>query len=422
MSRRPGSCPCLSRCAVALAAVLATGCASRLATPPRSDLGSGPYVELLFDDLVRSSYATQADADRQFPPPTNQRPCCAFGYDLRLGVGSIPIPGVRVSNLLDADAVWGHDYDPELVSGESLANGFATQEVNGQVFTCRGGFIDVAHVRDYADWTTFLTLAIEDLLDSGGVIPLPDEAGQRFVYVTLAPTAMLENHSRRELALALAQWLAFQLSIWHETATWYGWSYWSAFPELASAFSPEDFYSNALGIRIAAAILRDGADLTREQYQRSMDEAIAEVLERLEPLPREVARLAADAVDGYWWDSSQTVTHRDFVRRRNFDSGPLLVPWLVPRGRQSTALQQALRSTCRRGSATVPLAVSDTFAATDIRRLIRLDIRIDPALAAHLPERAAGKAWISQDDFGPLVAAARAENRSLFGDTADRPN
>ena len=60
-------------------------------------------------------------------------------------------------------------------------------------------------------------------------------------------------HGRRAVAVPLAQWIAFQLSTWHEIATWFGWSALSIFPEEASAFSPEDLYSNLLGIRIAGA-------------------------------------------------------------------------------------------------------------------------------------------------------------------------
>ncbi len=38
---------------------------------------------------------------------------------------------------------------------------------------------------------------------------------------------------------AVGEWIAFQLGVWHEIATWYGWASVRGFSEKASAFSPE---------------------------------------------------------------------------------------------------------------------------------------------------------------------------------------
>ena len=94
------------------------------------------------------------------------------------------------------------------------------------------------------------------MVEHGGRIELPDEGGLRVVYVVAADPAVLEGVGRTEYAIRLAEWLAFELSIWHEIATWFGWSALSGFPELASAFSPEDLYSNLLGTRLAGQALR----------------------------------------------------------------------------------------------------------------------------------------------------------------------
>ena len=50
----------------------------------------------------------------------------------------------------------------------------------------------------------------------------------------------LRRHDPVSLTMAIARRLAFQLSIWHEIATWYGWSAVPGYPEKLSAFSPED--------------------------------------------------------------------------------------------------------------------------------------------------------------------------------------
>ena len=77
---------------------------------------------------------------------------------------------------------------------------------------------------------------------------------------------LLRQYTRREIATPLRQWLAWQLSVWHEIATWYGWSHVSAFPEIASAFSPEDFYSNLLGIWLMGALVHERAAISEDSY------------------------------------------------------------------------------------------------------------------------------------------------------------
>jgi hypothetical protein len=43
--------------------------------------------------------------------------------------------------------------------------------------------------------------------------------------------------------------------VWREIATWYGWSALTLFPEEASAFSPEDLYSNLPDIKLAGSFV-----------------------------------------------------------------------------------------------------------------------------------------------------------------------
>jgi Protein of unknown function (DUF4056) len=45
---------------------------------------------------------------------------------------------------------------------------------------------------------------------------------------------------------------------WHEIAIWYGWANVPMFSERPSAFSPEDMYSNLLGIRIVGLLSLGG--------------------------------------------------------------------------------------------------------------------------------------------------------------------
>jgi hypothetical protein len=131
----------------------------------------------------------------------------------------------------------------------------------------------------------------------------------------------IERHGGMKISVALAQWLAYQLSIWHEIATWYGFASLAEWPEKISASSPEDLYSNQLGVRIAGAIvLADGARSDTE-YNLNMDAWIAQVLKRRRVVSLADARGAADLLNGGWWDSQRRIPELVACK----DAGPPLV-------------------------------------------------------------------------------------------------
>ena len=92
-------------------------------------------------------------------PPVSIRPCCAFGMDLTAKLGEVPVPGYKNGNVLSADEVGPHTYDSGLTG---------VAENNGLVYTCRGGFIDTAHIRDNGDRTLYLAMEIARQLPAGG--------------------------------------------------------------------------------------------------------------------------------------------------------------------------------------------------------------------------------------------------------------
>ncbi len=87
------------------------------------------------------------------------RPCCAFGAGLKVAMGPVPgPPGFKVANITGVDELGPHNYDNPVAAIEPRDIGTrpVINERNGLIYTCHGGFIDTAHVRDYADWTLFL--------------------------------------------------------------------------------------------------------------------------------------------------------------------------------------------------------------------------------------------------------------------------
>jgi hypothetical protein len=232
---------------VAAAVVLASGCSVAVRwlapeTPTRRDAG----ILLSEESTAALSHRLRPTGIPDIPVRKHLRPCCAFGYELRARLAFLPILGYRLENLKTIDEIGPHHYDSGVVTVGS-DGGLVSDERNGLVFTCRGGFIDTAHVRDYADWTIYFASKLFEQLPYGTTIELPNEAGKRRVVLERIDPEFLRGHDPVSLTMAIAQWLAFQLSIWHEIATWYGWAAIPGYPEKLSAFSPEDLYSNVLG-------------------------------------------------------------------------------------------------------------------------------------------------------------------------------
>ncbi|MCG8590303.1 MAG: DUF4056 domain-containing protein [Proteobacteria bacterium] len=408
----------------ARAAVLLLFCALATAcsTPPRWRAEDKPteadVAHLLgaeqSEGLSRHLRASEVPA---IPVRTRFRPCCAFGSDLRVRLGSMPIPGYFVGNVLGPGDVRGHSYDSGVIrvgpSGD--ASGLVHREPNGLVYTCRGGFIDTAHVRDVADWTIYIATQIASQLERGAVIELPDEGGARRIVLASVEPELLAQLGRRQVSLPLAQWAAFQMSVWHEIATWYGWSTVDAFPETASAFSPEDLYSNLLGARIAAAIASSRTARSEFLYNRSVDEWLAKSLAHLGAVPAPLGREALEAVDGLWWDSSRRLPDKSLVLRRNFDIGDPVAPWLVPPERMSPAL----RAAC--GPAPEPVAIRNPplVGKSQCGELIRVEIEAEDGILAN--PAFAGESVISSRDFETVVREIAQQNRREFGPGSDRP-
>jgi hypothetical protein len=143
----------------------------------------------------------------EVPVRKRLRPCCAFGSELRARLGPIPIPGFSVLNVRDAEDLGPHTYDSGLLQlGYEGRPGMRVDpERNGLVYTCRGGFIDTAHVRDYVDWTLFLASRLGRHLATGVVLDLPAEGGARRVILRPVDAELIDELGTRRLTLWLAE-------------------------------------------------------------------------------------------------------------------------------------------------------------------------------------------------------------------------
>jgi len=237
----------------------------------------------------------------------------------RLGSYATSTPG---TNFLDLNSLGDHKYYGGLF------------EKNGIVYTCRGGHIDIAHLRIAADYTRYLYNRTKKCLlktDRQFSFKLNVEPSRYYIQLTYPenwedlPDPQKEQIAE-EIALEMGQYLTFIMVTWHEVLTFFGYKSMAFLPEFSSAFSWEDNYSNLLGIRLAAAAIRDNP----QNYETAMTAGINAQMEHLGILPASEARAAAESMRGVWFEGNIFVTMKV---RRNMDIGlddgqitPLLVP------------------------------------------------------------------------------------------------
>jgi len=354
--------------------------------------------------------------------PQSLRPCCAFGTGLTVKVGTVPIPGVELGNIVGLDDLGPHVYDNGFLSINAADNrALVDNEQNGLIYSCRGGFIDIAHVRDNADLMIFMLTAIGRGMDGGADISVPDQGGRITVRVNPLGEESVRRYGRERLAMAITEWVIFELSIWHEIATWYGYSSIEQWPEKISAFSPEDLYSNLVGIKISAGIMNNNRAGDETDYNRSMDAWIKRALQRLEAVSKDESIEVMNLVDGLWWDSSRRIPDWTLTRRRHMEIGTTVTPWLFSNATGLDADDAADFEACDDAGPPLVLRNPDGFEGHRFADHITVEIDLNDKLAAVFPLQNPPSRIVTQADFPAVVEVIRAANAEEFGVGADQP-
>jgi len=314
-----------------------------------------PYV------FTASEFAT--------PPSRIIRVCCSFGSDLQLW----GIPGVKVTDIISADNLGKHHY----LGSDS--------EGNGIIYTRRGGFIDLAHLRDQADWTAYLYSHVLQSRKTGKIIlDLGHEGGKKTLSLTIPPDIDSVD------ALRISGRIAYDLSVWHEIATWFGASYLPMVPERYSSFSIEDIYSNLLGVTLGIEALK-----SELPYQQAMTLYIAEMLKELGAVSTEADTYAAmESVHNLWWTREKKLPSRKILLAHELKPYYTMRPWLIPQqivaGKQEYTLQ-------------VPQFTSKGEILSDFYEL-RFELNYKFPFRKMFPHRTAR--YITQNDFEILLNLA----------------
>ncbi len=240
------------------------------------------------------------------PPPRIIRVCCGFGAD----IGYAGVPFAKRNDITSIQVIGAHKY----MEGRD--------ENNGIVYTHRGGFLDLGHLRDCADWTAYIYNLIQASKEDSTFanIRLGFEGGVKTLHLDV-PKDICDDE-----AANLAAKIAYDISVWHEISTWFGAAYVPLLPERYSSFSPEDIYSNLLGTHLAVQSI-----LSDMEYDDAMTFYLDKMLKELEVVPTwDDTFNAFLTVNKLWYDGSKRFPNKNVTIKRFLDGGTQLSPWLIP--------------------------------------------------------------------------------------------
>jgi hypothetical protein len=332
---------------------------------------------ILFISILLISFSSLAkppslnNKQKRTHPPRVTRTCCAFGTNLKIA----GIPFAHMNTAIEFTQIGTHKY----LGGK--------EEGNGILYTSKGGFIDLGHLREWADWTAFLYLHIKDSLVSINAFKsLGIEGGKRLL--ALSNTSELIENDR----LLLAGRIAFELSHWHEIATGCGVSAVPFMSEKFSSFSPEDMYSNILGINLAIKAI-----LSELTFDKAMTQLLNKELMDLGVVPSiEETYEALDQVENIWWSNEFSVPNKKIMLKRSYLESSCVEPWLIPLGSDTIQVAELEAPTC-------------TVDGIDFSQYFTLNIKANRKIPIRkaLPDHR-GKT-ISQLDFDLLIQYIRVD-------------
>lgn len=251
-----------------------------------------------------------------------------FSNRPRNRIGSLPFPGFltryRPVETPEPDSLGQHQY-----THVRFLHGKNGPEVGyGTLYTCRAGFLDLAHLRTTVDWTWYARRRIRASLLHGEWslrVNGPDLTWWDLEFDQPEAWSAMTEHDRTawidQVSLRTGQRLAYLIQTWHEIVTWHGHRSTIIIPEEVSAFTYDDVMAHVVGICVAERAIRSDID----DYEDAVTAALAEELGELEVVDSEAVRRATELVHADWWAGRMS--------RRQLDAGlddGQVVPWLVP--------------------------------------------------------------------------------------------
>jgi hypothetical protein len=227
-------------------------------------------------------------------------------------------PRVRIGSVV-TPLIWTKYVECNQLGKHGYKSGI--YEENGIIYTCRAGHIDIAHVRNNADWTAHLSAVVYDNLRRNNTSFDFRVEGDSVYHVELKYPDNWEKYSpvikyrtMKDVSIGLGQYFTYIASIWHEMITWFGYKSRGIYSEFHSAFSWEDTFSNVLGSSLGMQAVLDNL----HSYDEAVTILLNRQIEELDPQSPDTAREVTQQLEGQWITSHIISVE---MRKRNFDVG-----------------------------------------------------------------------------------------------------
>jgi hypothetical protein len=274
----------------------------------------------------------------------------------------------------------------------------------GLVYTCGGGFVDIAHLRDNADWTAHILYHLPKWLGSGKTIDARNEGGfrSRRVYFPKMDAQKISQLSKEDLA-SIAVAMSFGFATLHEIVT--GFDIAVSFPvtmvlyERASSFSVEDQYSNLLGGHLGASAAQASGP-----YEEELTKNLNRALKKLVPFTKEETKSIHAGLHNLWWNKDLLGRNRMVVMRNYGFSGDIY-PDSVPGVDQCKGKELQPVS--------VPEKLSNGLSVSDY---FQIQGEVNKRFARQMKKyKAPQKKVISQKDYPDFISTLKERNDREFG-------
>ncbi len=273
----------------------------------------------------------------------------------------------------------------------------------GLIYTCGGGFVDIAHLRDNADWTAHILYHLPKWLGSGKTIDARNEGGfrsRRVFFPKMDPKKISELSSQDLADIAIA--MSFGFATLHEIVT--GFDIAVSFPvtlvmyERASSFSVEDQYSNLLGGHLGAIAAQASGP-----YEEELTNNLNRYLKKLSPLSKEETKSIHSGLHHLWWNKDLLGRNRMVIMRNYGFSGDIF-PDPAPGVEQCKG--QELQPV------TVPETLSNGLAVSDY---FQIKGEVNKKFTRQMKKyKAPLTPVISQKDFPGFISTLKERNEREF--------
>jgi hypothetical protein len=180
----------------------------------------------------------------------------------------------------------------------------AAKQQRGIAFTLKGGHIDLAHTRKYAEWSQeYAKISSSNLRENNSEFSFKGTEPAKYHVKIKYPQNWqnIDENRKNEIienvAAELGPYFSYMPSIMHETLTWFEWRSTLIVPEFSSAFSWEDRFSDTLGCYIGGLALKD----KRHNPADAINLLLENEFKRLGIQSEEVCKQAVKNVEGKWY-------------------------------------------------------------------------------------------------------------------------